>query len=35
MGRKIAYWVSTAIVGVMLLMALSYLTGNEQVVSGS
>ena len=34
MGRKIASWVSTAIVGVMLLMALSYLTGNEQVVSG-
>ena len=34
MGRKIAYWVSTAIVGAMLLMALSYLTGNEQVVSG-
>lgn len=34
MGRKIAYWLSTAIVGVVLLMALSYLTGNEQVVSG-
>lgn len=34
MTRKIAYWSSTAIVGVMLLFALSYLTGNEQVVSG-
>ena len=34
MGRKIAYWVSTAIVAVMLLGSLSYLTGNEQVVSG-
>jgi hypothetical protein len=34
MVRKIAYWASTAIVAVMLLMALSYLTGNEQVVSG-
>ena len=34
MGRKIAYWVSTVIVGVGLLGALSYLTGNEQVVSG-
>jgi hypothetical protein len=34
MGRKIAYWGSTAIVAVMLLFALSYLTGNEQVVSG-
>ena len=35
MVRKIAYWVSTAIVAVMLLMALSYLTGNEQVVSSN
>jgi len=34
MIRKIAYWSSTAIVGVMLLFSLSYLTGNEQVVSG-
>jgi hypothetical protein len=34
MARKIAYWVSTAIVAVSLLGALSYLTGNEQVVSG-
>jgi hypothetical protein len=34
MVRKTAYWGSTAIVGVMLLMALSYLTGNEQVVTG-
>ena len=32
--RKIAYWGSTAIVGLMLLMALSYLTGSEEVVSG-
>lgn len=34
MIRTIAYWSSTAIVAVMLLMALTYLTGNEQVVSG-
>ena len=34
MTQKIAYWASTAIVAVMLLMALSYLTGSEQVVSG-
>jgi hypothetical protein len=34
MVRQMAYWISTAIVGVMLLFALSYLTGNEQVVSG-
>jgi DoxX-like family len=34
MVRNMAYWISTAIVGVMLLFALSYLTGNEQVVSG-
>jgi hypothetical protein len=32
--RKIAYWGSTAIVGLMLLMALSYITGSEEVVSG-
>jgi hypothetical protein len=34
MIRKIAYWGSTVIVAVMLLFALSYLTGSEQVVSG-
>jgi DoxX-like family len=34
MIRKGAYWSSTAIVALMLLFALSYLTGNEQVVSG-
>jgi uncharacterized membrane protein YphA (DoxX/SURF4 family) len=34
MTQKITYWASTAIVAVMLLMALSYLTGSEQVVSG-
>jgi hypothetical protein len=34
MVRTIAYWTSTVIVGVMLLMSLSYLTGSEQVVSG-
>jgi len=34
MIRKVAYWSSTAIVSVMLLMALIYLTGSEQVVSG-
>jgi len=34
MLRKIAYWSSTAIVATMLLLALSYLTGNQQVVSG-
>jgi hypothetical protein len=34
MVRKIAYWSSTAIVAVMLLFALTYLTGNEQVVAG-
>jgi hypothetical protein len=34
MVRKIAYWSSTAIVAVMLLFALTYLTGSEQVVSG-
>jgi hypothetical protein len=32
--RKIVYWGSTGIVAVMLLLALSYLTGSEQVVSG-
>lgn len=34
MVRKIAYWSSTAIVAVMLLLGLSYLSGNEQVISG-
>jgi hypothetical protein len=34
MGRKIAYWGSTAIVSLMLLMSLMYLTGSEQVVAG-
>ena len=34
MVGKIAYWSSTAIVAVMLLFALTYLTGSEQVVSG-
>jgi hypothetical protein len=34
MIRKIAYWSSTAIVAVMLLFTLSYLTGSEQAVSG-
>ena len=34
MSRKIAYWTSTGIVAASLLMALSYLTGSEQVVSG-
>jgi hypothetical protein len=34
MVRRIAYWGSTAIVSVMLLLSLSYLTGSVQVVSG-
>lgn len=34
MIRKIAYWGSTALVALALLGSLSYLTGNEQVVSG-
>lgn len=34
MGRKIAYWGSTAIACVALLGSLSYLTGSEQVVAG-
>ena len=34
MGRKIAYWSTTMIAGVMLLISLTYLTGSEQVVSG-
>jgi len=32
--RKIVYWGSTAVVSLMLLFALSYLTGSEQVTSG-
>jgi hypothetical protein len=31
---KVVYWGSTVIAAVMLLMALSYLTGSEQVVEG-
>jgi hypothetical protein len=34
MVRKIAYWASTTIVALMLLMALIYLSGSEQVVLG-
>jgi VIT1/CCC1 family predicted Fe2+/Mn2+ transporter len=34
MGRTIAYWSTTAVVALMLLGSLSYLTGSEQVVSG-
>ena len=34
MARKIAYWTGTVIVAVMLLFALSYLTGSAEVVSG-
>jgi hypothetical protein len=34
MAQKAAYWTSTIIVSLMLLMALTYLTGSEQVVSG-
>lgn len=34
MVRTIVYWGSTGIAALMLLFALSYLTGSEQVVSG-
>ena len=34
MPRTIAYWITTAIAALALLGSLSYLTGNEQVVSG-
>ena len=34
MALKIAYWASTIIAAVMLGFALSYLTGNQQVVEG-
>ncbi len=32
--RKIVYWGSTGVVALMLMLSLSYLTGNEQVVAG-
>jgi DoxX-like protein len=34
MFRKIVYWTTTVIAAAMLLTALTYLTGSEQVVSG-
>jgi hypothetical protein len=34
MARKIVYWIATGLVSVMLLFALSYLTGSEQVTTG-
>ena len=34
MARTVAYWITTGVVALMLLGSLSYLTGNEQVVSG-
>jgi DoxX-like family len=34
MVRKIVYWASTGLVAIMLLFALSYLTGSAEVVSG-
>ncbi len=34
MKRTMAYWASTALLALMLLGSLSYLTGSEQVVSG-
>jgi hypothetical protein len=34
MALKIIYWVSTILAAVMLGFALSYLTGNQQVVTG-
>ncbi len=34
MARKIAYWVSTSLAAISLLLALSYLTGSEQAVAG-
>jgi hypothetical protein len=34
MTRRVLYWSSTAIVSVMLLMSLTYLTGSAQVVEG-
>jgi DoxX-like protein len=34
MARKITYWVSTVLAAVMLMFALSYLTGSAQMVEG-
>jgi len=34
MIRKIVYWTTTGFAAVMLLMALTYLTGSEEVVTG-
>jgi hypothetical protein len=34
MLRTIAYWSSTVLIAIPLLVGLTYLTGNEQVVSG-
>ena len=34
MVRKIAYWGTTSVAALSLLMAVTYLTGSEQVVSG-
>src|SRR5262249_35800122 len=34
MARTITYWVSTVIVALLLLMALTYLSGSKEVVSG-
>jgi hypothetical protein len=34
MARTTTYWITTGLAAVMLLFSLSYLTGNEQVVSG-
>jgi len=34
MAQKAVYWASTIIAALALLMALTYLTGSEQVVSG-
>src|ERR1700704_6863028 len=34
MGRRIVYGGSTAMLSVMLLLSLSYLTGSQEVVSG-
>jgi hypothetical protein len=34
MALKVVYWVSTTLTAVMLVFAVSYLTGNEQAVTG-
>ena len=34
MAKKVIYWVSTAIASLMLAMAITYLSGSEEVVSG-